>query len=246
MCPIYDDVAWLRETVDGAYPEIDKLYIFLSDHPWHGAPRRDIRAAMRAICDLPDPDGKIEVLHDTWPNEESTRNAAMQICRECGADYCMFLDSDEIWDPAALVRVKAVIAAKPDVQYWYTWWTIYWKNRLNRVEPQFCGTPLVFVKLDGKTKIGWLRTPSPGGIRCTVNSEVGALHHMSYVRSDTEMRNKIRNIQVCHGVAHDWFERVWKGWEKNQRLENLHPVDPSAFRHTVSVAKRDLPPALRR
>ena len=244
MCPIYDDVRWLKEAVEGAYSVLDRIYLFVADHPWHGASPRDgaIEKTRRAITSLADPDHKIEVVADIWPNEETTRNEAIRIFREAGADYCMMLDSDEIWSSVDLDRMKRVIAASPEVQYWYTHWYIYWKDRLHRIEHG--GTPLVFVKLDGQARIAWLRTPLQGGISHTIDA---AMHHMAYVRTDEEIQNKVRSITAAHGTANDWFERVWKGWDLNHDLEDLHPVPSAAadFKRAVAITENDLPPALR-
>jgi glycosyltransferase involved in cell wall biosynthesis len=250
MCPIYDDVQWLQETIEGAYPEVDRIYLFVADKPWHGQPRRPgaVLRAMKAISQLSDPDLKIEILHDIWPNEETTRNEAMRIFREAGADYCMFLDSDEIWDPDDLRRARAIISAGLDVQYWYIHWYVYWKTREYRIAHEGC--PLVFVKLDGQTKIQWLRAQIPGN-RQTMDRTVASIHHMSYAHSDEEIRNKIANFQGAYGVNgtnENWFELVWKAWDQDHDLRNLHPVrgDAKDFECAVRVTEAELPPGLRR
>ena len=49
--------------------------------------------------------------------------------------------------------------------------------------------------------------------------ESAAIHHMSYARTDEQIRRKITTFSHAHQVVPGWFENVWKRWDDNPALE---------------------------
>jgi hypothetical protein len=61
------------------------------------------------------------------------------------------------------------------------------------------------------------------------------MHHLSYVRSDEEVREKLRMFDHAHEVVPGWFERVWKGWDADPKMEDLHPTKPEAYKRAIEA-----------
>ena len=59
------------------------------------------------------------------------------------------------------------------------------------------------------------------------------LRHLSYVRTDAEVREKLRFFGHAHEIVPDWYEKVWLGWDADHDLTGLHPVRPDAYQRIV-------------
>ena len=68
---------------------------------------------------------------------------------------------------------------------------------------------------------------------------------MSYALSDDELLRKLQTFSHSHEIQNAWFDRIWKAWDWDKNLENLHPVYPSNYRRAIEQDKDKLPQVLR-
>ncbi len=214
----------------------------IGDKPWHGN-RSDNTSTLRCIQDYPDTDRKIQIIHGTWDNEADQRNAGLQLIEKEGLDYCFVVDADEIYDSVQLRNMMIFVRKHPEIECWHMTWDTYWKSPLFKIEPREPFKPVVFVKTGG---VRFEENRNVGSnSHGMIPPEIGFCHHLSYARSDEQVRKKITTFSHSHEIRPDWFQSVWKAWDTDNLLLNLHPTHPPAYRHAVNQPILALPPVLR-
>jgi hypothetical protein len=147
----------------------------------------------------------------------------MEYLDDC--DYVLMLDSDELLLDDDLHTLKELCENRAPAVISVRLHT-YWKTTEYVIDPPEVGTIKVVLRRD-------VRMVGVREVEAPVHDTDIYCHHLSYVRSDEEVREKIRLSGHAHEIHPHWFERVWKGWDNNPALENLHPVHPSAYRRAV-------------
>lgn len=216
--PVLNEWRFLPAVAGQLLTVVDRLVLMRPSTSQSGAPVE--------WTPLPPLDPRIEVLEGNWTGEAETRNAGMRFLSDC--DYIFMVDSDEILldedlrTLASLCRTERhpVIAVKL-----FT----YWKTPDYVIDPPEDGAIKMVLRQDQRMT----------GIR-EVNAETHtsdvSCHHLSYVRTDDEVREKLRLSGHSHEMRTDWYEQVWKAWDDNPGLENLHPVHPSAYRRAIRAS----------
>ena len=239
---VYDDTTWLRASLESVYGTVDAIYFLIGDRPWNGEPT-DTSATRNIVREFPDPDNKIKIIEGSWTNEADQRNAGLDILKEAGFTYCFVIDADEIYDPAELKRMMELAVSRQDVDCWHMKWDTYWKTPQYRIDPREPFEPIVFVKI-GTVRFNKNRTAVEGK-HGLIPPEAGICHHLSYARSDGEVLKKITTFSHAREVKPGWFEKVWKKWDSDHSLKNLHPTHPHAYQRAVEQPYSALPPVLR-
>lgn len=240
---VYDDSAWLTESVESIYDACTAIYVLASDRPWYGD-RVDNSHVMDTIGNLADPAGKIKLVHGSWTTEAEQRNAGLEILRERGIDYCFVIDTDEIYDPIDLKRMMKLVARYPTVECWHAEWDTYWKSCRYRIEPREPFKPTIFVKVGD---VEFVKNRAVGECKhALLPAAAGICHHMSYARTDEQVLRKISSFSHAGEIREGWFENVWLAWDEDRAMLNLHPTHPTAYRAAVAQPPWAVPPALRR
>lgn len=240
---VYDDISWLEDSLESVYFTVDTVYFLVSDRPWHGQPTGNAIAIER-INTFPDPQHKIKIMQGKWTNETDQRNAGLKMLKEAGFTYCVVIDTDEIYDPAALQRMKELVISRPDVDCWHVSLDTYWKSYRYRIEPREPLKPPVFVK-SGEVRFTQNRS-ARGSNHMMIPPETGICHHLSYAHSDDSVLKKISTFSHAGEIIPGWFENVWKKWDTDHEMINLHPTHPHAYQRAVEQPYSSLPPILRR
>ncbi len=239
---VYDDTTWLKESLESIYSECDAVYFLTGERPWYGEPS-DNSGTLESIKRFPDPEDKINTVTGSWTNETDQRNAGLDILQKAGVTYCFVIDSDEVYDPAELHRMKEMVAGHPEVDCWHMTWDTYWKSYRYRIDPREPFKPVVFVRVGGDR---FVQNRAVGGKNHSlIPPEIGVCHHLSYARSDEEVLRKITTFSHAHEVRPGWFENVWKKWDSDHSLTDLHPTHPSSYQRAVEQPYSALPPVLK-
>lgn len=243
VCCLYDDDSWLPAVVESVYDACDSLWFLIAERPWNGA-AADQTALVERVGALPDPSRKIHVVRGDWPNEAAERNAGLELVRTAGADYCFVLDADEIYDSRQLGQAMALVRENPQVDCWRASCVTYWKSYRYRIDPPEAITAAVFVRV-GTGRFVENRTCAAAR-QANLPRETLVFHHMSYARTDEQIRRKISTFGHAHQVIPGWYEKVWRRWDADPTLEHLNPCWPAAYRRAVGQSCNALPPVLRR
>ncbi len=187
-------------------------------------------AAVETYLPPPELDSRIEILEGNWSSEAQTRNAGMDHLADC--DYVFMVDSDEILLDGDLETLRSM-AETGDHQAIAVKLYTYWKTPEYRIDPPEDGTIKMVLRKDVRLH----------GIR-EINAPFATAdvwcRHLSYVRSDEEAREKIRLSGHAHEIRSSWYENIWKAWDANPALENLHPVHPSAYKRAIKADDHEL------
>ena len=244
VCCVFDDDRWLPVMVESIAPVIESIFFLVAERPWNGE-AGETEQTLHTIANLPAGQGEREIVRGPWRSETEQRNAGLQLLRERGFDYAMIVDADEIYDPAQLSRMKAAVAAHPQVEAWYVSMVTYWHSAEFRVDPPEQFTPVVFVKVGTPVFTENRHVGAATGARFA--PALGVCHHLSYARTNEEVKKKLARFSHSHEIRPGWYEQVWLTWrEETPPREDLHPVYPAAYKRAVRQDRANYPPALLR
>jgi GT2 family glycosyltransferase len=243
VCCIYDDDGWLAPTIESAYDACDSIWFLIGERPWNG-PATDQAPLIARINVLPDPARKIRIVRGDWPDEATQRNAGLEMLAAAGIDYCFVLDADEIYDPAQLAGAFALVRENPQIDCWSVSWFTYWKSYRYRVDPVEPFTPVVIVRVGtgSFTEARGYQAPQTA----VLPSDVVMCHHMSYARTDEQIHRKITTFSHAGQIVPEWYDNVWRRWDTDRTIENVHPCWPAAFRRIVEQPYDTAPAIVRR
>ena len=177
------------------------------------------------LLPVPELDPRVDILEANWDSESATRNAGMEYYPD--ADYVFLVDSDEILLDQDLERLRDLCRSGDHRVIAVRLYT-YWKSPQWRIDPPEDGSIKMILRKDVRmTGVREVREPfHQTDIWC---------RHLSYVRSDEEVLEKIRLSGHSREIRSDWYDRVWKEWDRNPDLQELHPVHPRAYRRAVRI-----------
>lgn len=169
--------------------------------------------------------------------EADVRNAGMEILADC--DHVFILDSDEVVLTSDLVKLRDLAARghRAVACYFHT----YWKTPRYLIDPGDRIPATVIVRRDVRFQHMRVIDGQPhifGG---------RVVHHLSYVRTEEEVREKLRLYGHAHQVGNvdHWIERVWRRWNSDKGLQHLHPVHPWSFVRAIPTESAELEAVLR-
>jgi len=216
--PVLNEWRFLPAVVGQLLRIVERIILVRSGRSQSGAPV--------TLSPVPPLAAPVEVLEGEWLTEASTRNAGIARLEEC--DYVFVIDSDEILLDGDLDKLYGICRRGV---HWVIGvpWTTYWKTPDYRIDPDHAGG--IGMVLRRGVRVKGIRQPTVpavhmADVRC---------RHLGYVRTDDEMREKLRLATHAWAVPGDWFERVWKGWEGARTMEDLYPVpsEKSLFKRAV-------------
>ena len=231
---VYNACDFLPESVQRIYPVVDRVVFLVNFSPWFGEPFSAIQGTLKMILDIPDPGKKFGILAGHWKDEAEQRNAGLSILRENGIDWCLIVDDDELYNPGELERVKYMLENNSEHAAYLIYHQIYWKDRETIIEGIFGSFPTI-ASTNGTVNFNENRMikVNSGHTWFSLSPESILCHHMSYVRSDIEMKRKIESFSHADEVVPDWYERVWLGGV----TVDLHPSAGPRFKRALRASE---------
>ncbi len=233
---VYDASTFLYESVHRIYPLMDKIVFIINTKPWYGEPVQDEPFnTYKKILSIEDPQNKSLILTGTWNNEASQRNDGLKLLKGLDIDWCLIVDDDELYNRSELLSIIGMLQNAEHAAY-LIYHQIYWKNRNTIIEGKFGSFP-TFTRTNGTVHFNEDRMilVSEPHTWFTISSNNIMCHHMSYIRSDSEMLRKIKNFSHADGVPENWYKEKWLNWNKD--TVNLHPSPNNAFKRAISVSE---------
>lgn len=202
--------------------------VVCSTRPWHGDWKQDDTPSLahQALAGH----AGATILEGDWATDAEQRNAGLDYLRSQGCEWALVVDTDEFYTPAGLQGLFHSLRGPHD-RVRAPMMSVYWKTPEYRIIPEQHDNPIVAIKTDQRFTFSRL---SPG-----LSMESHArLYHMSYVRSDQEMRAKLDSFEHHFEVIPHWYANKWLMWNPDE-YRDLHPVVPSQFERAIY----DPPPA---
>ena len=226
VCTIaYNERDWIQRCIRQFKPFVARHMVLVSSRPWfgNGVGKDD------GTADVARKEGaEVHVQH--WRTEAEQRNWGLAQLREF--DYVLIVDADELYSRTG---IEAMIASMRRLRepyfriremrtYWKT--TNYicapiegWEAPVIAVDPQ----RVTFYKQRQVKQI----TSAPLSAAATLPA---TLHHMSWVKSDEKIREKIGSFSHAEHIRPGWYEKVWLPWTPEMRdiapysFEEMHAV----------------------
>lgn len=235
---VHDDHWYLAESIRSYRADGVEPFAFVSKTPWHSKPgdwEQSVESAREAGA-------TVEV--GEWGSEDEHRRAIVEAMKGHGFEHLLTPDGDETIE-ARLLKTLVKIAQAGIADRVYVEWDTYWKSPEYVIRPRERFTPLILVNLE-QTEHDHLRN-FKSGRGLFLSAEHGVIHHLSYVGPDERIERKIKTWSHKDELVDGWWERVWRGWDADRLLRNLHPTHPEAYQFAerihvpdelISVAER--------
>jgi len=204
-------------------------FVFVSSLDWQGD-NHDVSHTEQIAVSL-----GATIVKGEWSDETSHRRAAYRYLRDVGWNYCITIDSDEIIEPSLLDKLTAIAEAKVADRV-HVEWDTYWKSPEFVIRPREPFKPCALINLETVSHVHIREFV--GGTPLLLNAEHGIIHHLSYAGGDERIWKKITTWSHRDEIIPDWWNSVWKAFDRNPLLRNLHPTHPGAYQ----FAEHKLPP----
>lgn len=209
-----------------------KIYSYLGTSPWGKYEQHSSKEAVefnKLASDLSD-----DTVISWWASEADQRNEALKDLQEKGFDYVWFVDADEIFTSNHIPYALTFVARHPEIDCWYIKHDVYWKTPEYRLEIDHLHGGIHIVKSSFRFKAR--RDYDPTKHKAAfIPPEMVTCKHMSYVRTDEEMLEKVTTFDHKNEVRPDWFEKVWLAW--TPEMIHLHPIRAEEFKRAVKEEK---------
>ena len=204
---------------------VDRIIVSVSSLPWQGDPSEDDRTAELAK------EAGAEVIVGYWKTEAEQRNYGLAYLRDY--DYVITLDPDEFFtleDRKLLIKECQTTEAKHILPKEMV---TYWKTLDYIFDPKDKHEPTIAIN----PKLGRFREhrcPQPfiGDSPFLEPQKVLDItcHHLSWVKSDEKVQEKIEHFSHANDVIPNWYEDVWLKWTP----ENNMMIRPYGIEKSVS------------
>jgi glycosyltransferase involved in cell wall biosynthesis len=207
VCTVaYNEAEWIRACVAQFKPLISRHLVLVSSVPWFGEPRRDDGTAAIAAA------AGAEVYVQHWASESEQRNWGLARLYEY--DYVLIIDADEFFSRSGLESLLAQLANAGGPCYRAAEMRTYWKTTDYVCYPYEAWDAPVIAVEPKRIKFAHQRQIQPvaESRRIVAPALPVTLYHMSWVKSDEKVLEKIQTFSHAGSIRPDWYENVWKKW----------------------------------
>lgn len=170
------------------------------------------------------------VVSMAWDTEAEQRNFGQSILSEF--DWILVVDADERYTQEDAKKLVDFLETAEADAYGMGRVITYWRDWEHCVEPE--ESPGLIVAVKPHVSFTYLRC---------IDSDWRHLpkdivtHHGSYIRTDSEMHQKVTNFGHAHEIQPTWYEDKWIAWGDDNDIRDLHPVYPEIFNRIVSCER---------
>ena len=250
---LFDDFEFMDLSLQNVTQFCDKTFILINKKRWRGEAKRDEVVLQNEIDFLRKKYPQVQIEHTDFEHEHEheheQRNYGLDLALKNGCDWCLVVDTDEVWEDKELGHLKVeLINAPPDVIGLKSKIFTYWKflsgeQSLYRIEPPEEFTPYLVVSTkifrfnDKRNGESLVKDP-----KMLLGGEPW-MHHFSYTRSDDYILKKISTFSHSHEITQNWYEEKWLKWTPD--MLDIHPTTPSQYKKAVKVDLNTLPKEIR-
>ena len=209
------------------YGIADKIYVACSSKPWFGDLKADNTFKMAKST-------KAVVEEGYWGTEVEQRNWIQSHLFD--VDYVLVAYPDTFYTKEDLKRLKKFAESATERQYDVMSKT-YWKNYDTIIKPDLL-MPATLIKSDVRF-----------ADKATIENHIPSApiipdvvcHHLSWARTDREIKEKISSYGHANEIIDGWYEYVWKNWRDD--MTDFAPTNPTDYKY---VEKFSLPDEIRK
>jgi glycosyltransferase involved in cell wall biosynthesis len=185
--------------------------VLVSSKPWLGDAGKDDGTAEAARNEY----AEVHVQH--WQSEAEQRNWGLAQLKDF--DYVLIVDADELYTRTGIETMIASLRRLGEPYFRIRDMRTYWKTTDYICAPiESWDAPVVAVDPKRVRFYQQRQVEHVSGTRLPVASTLSAtLHHMSWVKSDEKIREKIRSRSYAKQIRPGWYEKVWLQWTPEMR-----------------------------
>lgn len=152
--------------------------------------------------------------------------------------HVMIIDADEGFQPKTLKRIRHLMKCKFDSIRLPRY--CFWKNYHYRIDPvEINHVGIVFKLFAGGN---WDLRDFVFPVKPKVYVMTDKFYHFSWVRKDNEaIKDKLKYSIHRNQFIKTWYQKIWKGWDYNKDMCDLHPTDPWAYPQAKKFPLDDIP-----
>lgn len=236
---VFNEEDYIEQSLKSIYNYVDRIAICLNTgRPWFG-PRIEKDRTQEILENFVDKENKIVLIKGEWENGTIQRSRALDAIRY-DVDFSLVIDGDEMFRQKDIENLLGEIESHPYIGQFKIAVYTYWKSPRHRIDPPEPVPALIATKITHWTTfIGERETNEIPVV--TIDREKAVLHHFSYAKSPKKIFEKINYSAHAHEMYPDWYQQVWLQWDSNRNLQDLHPVHPHWYRHTIEEEIANLP-----
>jgi glycosyltransferase involved in cell wall biosynthesis len=225
VCTIaYNEMEWIQRCIRQFRPFVARHVVLVSAKPWFGASGRDDGTAELARRE------GVEVYVQPWESEAAQRNWGLAHLMDF--DYVLIVDADELYSRRGIETMIASIRRLREPYFRIREMRTYWKTTDYICAP-LEGWEAPVIAVDPK-RIRFYKQRQVedimGSPLPTASTLPATLHHMSWVKSNEKIREKIGSFSHAEHIRPSWYENVWLQWTPDMRdiapysFEEMHAV----------------------
>ena len=223
VCTVaYNEAEWIEACIRQFRPYIERHIVLVSSIPWLGQRARDDGTANIAS------EAGAEVYVQHWATESEQRNWGL--ARLYDSDYVLIIDADEFFARSGLERLMAELEQATDSCFRAAEMRTYWKTKDYVCYPYEAWDSPVIAVDPKREKFSMQRQLQPVNEDRRLKPPVlpVTLHHMSWVKSDEKVQEKIRTFSHAGHIRPGWFENIWQKWKPD--LDDIAPYGHDRIR----------------
>jgi len=223
---------------------VDLVIVACSSSPWEGSLKKDntYDLAVEVSEEIETP---VWVFEDYWKTEADQRNFCMEQAKKAKIDWVLISPPDRLFTRETLDTLRHFIQTAEKRNYaMYT--LTYWKDYDTVILPDtILNEALIPVYNKDGIPFEFKYANTSGG---DGNNPLcpGIAHHISWVKTDEEIKTKIQSYTHAKEIIPNWYEEVWLKWKEG--MTNFAPTEAYPTSGGIdykSVIKYSLPEELR-
>jgi len=197
--------------------------VLISKKPWRGNYSMDHTWALARTHNIYG-----ETIIDEWPDQATQFNFGLELLQREEIDWALIVDADEFYTAFDIGRLVGQMKQTRNEIIVCPYMSVYWKTPEFLLTPKQHDNPVIAIKTNKR----FIEKRQPdAGTMINTNAE---MHHMSYVRTDEQMKKKIETFEHSHEFnTDDWYNNVWLKWAEDSI--NLHPTIPTKFGKAIRM-----------
>lgn len=253
---IYDDHEYLEASLEAVKDIADKVLFLISDIPWNGE-ASDNKETINRVKELCEKNNNFELIQGYWGNEADQRNFGLNKLYKEEIEYCLIIDADEIYHLEHLKNLVLFAEQNRNIYAFHIEWNTYWKKSYYKIHPREEFKPVVLVKISNFSFTS-MRNGTTGVIRNSsgifnfeepykgvlIPSNIAICYHLSYARSDENIKRKIETFSHAKEINASWYDNVWLNWKEGDK--NLHPINAYQYSTAIKDDYSQFPLAMKR
>lgn len=216
VCTIaYNEAEHIERCINQFKPWGLRHVVLVSTKPWNGTPTEydgTVQIAERAGA---------EVIVGYWSTEAEQRNYGLAMLRDY--DWILIVDADELYSQTDIAKLISTLSQATTPAARTNKMVTYWKTTDYVFDPADGHEPIIAVNpkkalFSEHRQIRQFVDHVPEFSQELIPVTI---HHMSWVKSDAKVKEKIQSFSHADQIRPGWYEEVWLKW--TPEMENIRP-----------------------